>query len=1220
MTLEKSMYKYPLQQLVSTDRRFQNSVNLLLDLGKADRIKDYIPTRSSSEILRLYLDDVLGSDGRFQEKHHGRATVLIGPYGKGKSHLILLLLEILSGRKTAETAELIEKIRNVNPDAAGAAEKAQQREIRYLPVLVSNTGMELNQALLISLYEALEKAGLSDIAPDSYFTEALKAIAVWKDRYPATYNHYTELLFLDGKDADEVEKKLAGFDPDTMDYFRTIYPKLTAGSVFNPILQLEAIKVYQGIIRTLCESFGYTGIYIVFDEFSKYIEGHGTEHFASDMRVLQEMCELAAASSDGGMLQLTLIAHKSIREYGSSLPAALRKEYEGVEGRLQERLFVINGQNNYELIRSAIRKTELCSSVLSSGGFADTVYGKITGSSYELSCFNSLFRERRDFDEIIACGCFPLTPVAAYLLLNISEKVAQNERTIFTFLSGDEYGSLAKKIQEHRAGEPYYFGADVIYDYFRELFREDMTSALIHNEWLKADYAISKADDGDEVRIIKTLALINMLNNQEDLRADPKYIALAAGISLQDAKTVLDRLTEKQLLLFRSRLQIYAFRNNVGIDLDNEIKNTMAAMTGSISLSQEIAADSELDFVLPRRYNQEKEMTRYFRYFYLTVDEFLQLPSADVLLDDGHFADGCLIGIVLNKSISAKAVAEKCAALNDRRAVIILPQKKFAAEGSLKKAMAIRRLLADQEFLSLHKVIRQELELYLEDILFEINTGLEQDYLPELGKCRVFHAGSQAMEYKDASAFNAFLSSEFETYYSCTPIVNHELLNIRNVTGQYLRARNTIVNALLNGEDCSRYCTGTSPESMVFRSSLYSTGIYDSSVKPEMDKGTKAVLKEIEDFLMQSIGCRQSFSELYGILLGERYGVRQGIIPIYLASRLVALNDMPVLYLHDREVEVSAEIINNLNERPDEYFLYIEQQNGEKEQYLKALEEMFLPGGEAAPLQGRHRRLAHIVAGIQKWYRSLPQYALNCSFLRDEYTKQEMQEISGFRNIFRKAEVNPREILFDRLPGLFGESPDYTVIPEKVQRVRDILGGFLELEQARAAAEARKAFRIKASDSLASGLRDWYSKQSDNAKSYINSSRVSHMMNYLSGLKTNDDAAVAAELSKIVMDVYMEDWDDSSMDIYSKALLETRTEIERMSDKRDNEGGQFRLAFTGSDGSEIERTYDADDSDATSYFLKNAIESAMDDFGESLETNQKVAVLVQTIEKLLKNK
>ena len=57
---------------------------------------------------------------------------------------------------------------------------------------------------------------------------------------------------------------------------------------------------------------------------------------------------------------------------------------------------------------------------------------------------------------------------------------------------------------------------------------------------------------------------------------------------------------------------------------------------------------------------------------------------------------------------------------------------------------------------------------------------------------------------------------------------------------------------------------------------------------------------------------------------------------------------------------------------------------------------------------------------------------------------------------------------------------------------------------------------------------------------------------------------------------------------------------------------------TDVDGKEITKYFDAEVKDSTSIYLQNMIEEALDDFGDTLEMNQKVAVLVQTIEKLLK--
>ena len=53
------------------------------------------------------------------------------------------------------------------------------------------------------------------------------------------------------------------------------------------------------------------------------------------------------------------------------------------------------------------------------------------------------------------------------------------------------------------------------------------------------------------------------------------------------------------------------------------------------------------------------------------------------------------------------------------------------------------------------------------------------------------------------------------------------------------------------------------------------------------------------------------------------------------------------------------------------------------------------------------------------------------------------------------------------------------------------------------------------------------------------------------------------------------------------------------------------------EGNEVMKYFDAEITDATSIYLQNMIEEALDDFGDTLEMNQKVAVLVQAIRKLL---
>ena len=67
---------------------FQYSVNIGYDLNHDDKLKNFIPTKSSLQLLKEIL---LSTRPDSTE----RARVLVGAYGKGKSHIVLTILSML---------------------------------------------------------------------------------------------------------------------------------------------------------------------------------------------------------------------------------------------------------------------------------------------------------------------------------------------------------------------------------------------------------------------------------------------------------------------------------------------------------------------------------------------------------------------------------------------------------------------------------------------------------------------------------------------------------------------------------------------------------------------------------------------------------------------------------------------------------------------------------------------------------------------------------------------------------------------------------------------------------------------------------------------------------------------------------------------------------------------------------------------------------------------
>ena len=70
---------------------YNHKCNLEYDLNKISKVRSYIPTEQSVKVLGAFLRSYY-----YSSEPQGRATVLIGPYGRGKSHLLLVLSALTS--------------------------------------------------------------------------------------------------------------------------------------------------------------------------------------------------------------------------------------------------------------------------------------------------------------------------------------------------------------------------------------------------------------------------------------------------------------------------------------------------------------------------------------------------------------------------------------------------------------------------------------------------------------------------------------------------------------------------------------------------------------------------------------------------------------------------------------------------------------------------------------------------------------------------------------------------------------------------------------------------------------------------------------------------------------------------------------------------------------------------------------------------------------------
>ena len=119
-----------MSKMISVASGFQYSVNIGYDLNSDEKLKNFIPTKAALSLL----EDVLQSTN---SSSTDRARVLIGAYGKGKSHIVLTILSMLEKKDRVLFEKLMPKI-SENPRLQQLVDNYHQLNPGIFPVVATD--------------------------------------------------------------------------------------------------------------------------------------------------------------------------------------------------------------------------------------------------------------------------------------------------------------------------------------------------------------------------------------------------------------------------------------------------------------------------------------------------------------------------------------------------------------------------------------------------------------------------------------------------------------------------------------------------------------------------------------------------------------------------------------------------------------------------------------------------------------------------------------------------------------------------------------------------------------------------------------------------------------------------------------------------------------------------------------------------------------------------
>lgn len=1205
-----------MSEMISVASGFQYSVNIGYDLNNEDKIKNFIPTASALSLLEDILLSTLPSST-------DRARVLIGAYGKGKSHIMLMILSLLMKKNLSLFEKTLAKIKGTKLHQSII--NYYESEEKILPIIITGSNTSLTQAFLLALQRTLSSNDYLDIMPETNYEAAITVIQRWEKEFPETFQKFSELISVP---ADVFLDRLKCFDTHAYEEFERIYPALTAGSVFNPFLGFDVVELYENAAKGLCKK-GFTGIFVVYDEFSKYLEANIAAASVSDTKMLQDFAEKCNRSGSVQM-HIMLISHKEIANYIDVLPKQKVDGWRGVSERFHHVRLSNNFSQTYEIIESVIQKEKdlweaFC--ILNAKQF-DALENR-----YLSHPFFSGMTEEEVKKTII--GCYPLHPVSTFILPRLSERVAQNERTLFTFLSSNGQSTLPAYLEAYDNQAFSLITPDRIYDYFEPLFKKEIYSGSLHEDYVLTEIILEQLDKNSlEGKIVKCISLIYILEQFEKLKPTKEELfgIFSVEYTHEEIDATIRSLIEKEYVVYLKRSNNYLqLKQSSGVDIQQKISDAVEVQRRIVSVEEALNSVNYENYLYPSRYNDAHEMIRYFTFRFISEERLEQRDVLDSMINDDR-ADGIIFGLLPQSpdSIQSLQLRTEVVSYDYNRAIFVLPKTYREIEQYVREYKAVIEL---RDHAAGDKVLFDEYEVVYEDLRDLIISYIASYIRPELFQSVYVFEGT-ARPIRRKAALSELLSTICDEAYARTPVVNNEALNRNEATPIARNSRNKVVAALLRTElEPNLGLAGTGQEVSIMRSTLVRTGVIENfsadiriNLHPLQNPLISDMLSEIEAFICtaREKGA-QPFTDLYAKLCSPDNGIalRRELIPIYLAAVLHEYKQQITIKDRFGQVLLTADTIMQINALPGNYQLEYLDWNSDKVEFVQRMETVFCDAIVA--VEKNVSPYDYIISAMKRWYVSLPKYVKEMKAAPDG--KRIDKGYSGFIRLLRQ---NPsgHEFLFQDIPQAFGYS-------EFVVGVADNISGAKRYyDEALNKLRYYLGFRVKAlflpkekqkyinQMSLTSVIRDWCESLDSKVFEQLFSDGTERCLTLFRAI-SNDEDAFIARLAKATTDLRIEDWNDRTLETcieklqrYKKTAEAFRSEVSASSQDQPSEGNTYQVTFTSSDGVLETRRFERVSTSNRAKLLLNKITADLDSFGQAVSEAEKRQILMEVLKKL----
>ena len=1184
--------------MIRVEGEYNYSANIQFDLENDRKLLRFIPNETTIELLREYFIDIT----RSLPTHHAR--ILYGSYGTGKSHFLTVLSMLLSKVFTDGIAykSFLTRVATFDErlaqDIDTFVSDPSRKPLLVVPVVFDFD--DFDRCLYFSLKRKLDAEGIR-VSFKTFYDQALSLIEQWEANEESR-THLVQACEKTNTNLSGLKDALKQFDRSAEHRFQKVFSEMTYG-----VKYLYEVSNISDNINQANEAIAdcYSGIVFVFDEFGRYIEDNIKSIKVKAVQDLAEFCD-----HSNGNNHIILVSHKEISQYTQRFGKTIANEWKKVEGRYKATPINDRQDQCLSLIKNILVKDRDTWEFFSHKFTRD---------------LNRMYAEAADFRGFLIDaaqgqnpfeGGFPLHPIALFALDKLSKRVAQNERTFFTYLASKDENSLYRFLSNHDLEEFHFVGIDNIYDYFEPSIKSTQSDASY--EWYKElQIALSKNhsnvdDSSPETKILKVIATIGIINDASTLVANRNTIINVIDCPNEVVANAIEGLCERKIIKYSGAYDRYDFFEASIFDVDEMI------LDESQSVSDEAVVgtlnDEFIGFALyPYEYNRVYKISRVFAPVFATVQDVQKKSFSNKF---GKYYDGLLVMLLATPEVSTLEIGMLSSDI--QRSIIFAKLDTVDLKNAVKKYIAVKYLENQKaKYTAKDPAFEKELAYFKEELRLNITT-LIQEWKSCFDDNSVIAANGHIFDDITGIAELSVIASEI--MYQCYPktlIVNNELINKNVISGSITAAKKNVIGNIIRGASSEKYyeVQVLSPDYIAVRSVLVKNGFIETNEAceknslPDGSHPQDDVRAVLASFMNRAKTEQVGFEEIITTLKESPFGLRNGYLSLLLTHVMIPYRKSLIINSHGVEQELSIDLFEEIVRRPSDYSFTIADWDKEQVDYLESLEQIFRDYINQSAL-GKNR-LKAIYDAMMSHYKNVTKFARTTQvYISDE--------AKAYRKILEKSVANYSTFLFAKLKNLGGS---YQSSIELVKRIKAELEDAIPALVRDLSNAVCRILDAKNDSSISTLIAEkyelsWKAKRTKSFDYYTNT--FLELAARISSEETDYD--VILKLSKALTGFELLYWNDSHKEEFIDKLSETISKLEAYQETTRLKEKEARITMVDSKGEEKSIVFDRNELSMLSQTVRNKIQSTFGNYGLAITYDEKIQILLSLLEDLMEGK